>query len=190
MFPALTADLLRAYETTTGSRLRRNIEMLRSPMVHAVLVFRLRDWLRHQTVLFRIALAPVAIFLDYRMRSTWGIEIHRGARIGKGLLIVHQGGIFISSQSVIGENFTVAHDVTIGTGGKGPRDGAPIIGDNVTINAGAKVYGKIRIGNNARIGPNAVVNRNVPDNALAHTPPTTIIRFGSFYKAEAEGTRE
>ena len=183
MYELFRHDVHRMYETTSGPHWRRITEVIRAPSLHGVAVFRFRTWLRTKHVALKLLLTPLAMFLDYRMRSAWGIEIHTGARIGKGFLIVHNGGIFISSQSVIGENFTLAHDVTIGTGGQGPRSGAPIIGDYVMINAGAKVYGKVRVGNNARIGPNAIVNRDVPANALVHLPPMQVVTFGGFYNA-------
>jgi serine O-acetyltransferase len=184
MYEAFRHDVRRMYETTSGPRWRRITEVARSASMHGVAVFRFRTWLRQQPFPVKLLLAPLSMFLDYRMRMAWGIEIHRGARIGKGLLIVHNGGIFVSSQSVIGENFTMAHDVTIGTGGgQGPRSGAPMIGDNVTVNAGAKVYGKIRVGNNVRIGPNTIVNKDIPDNALVHLPPMQVVTFGRFYNA-------
>ncbi|HEX9006582.1 MAG TPA: hypothetical protein VF889_04775 [Bacteroidota bacterium] len=182
MYETLRHDLRRMYEETSGRRWRRVIEIIRSPSVHGVVVFRFRTWLRARPIPLRLLLAPLSVYLDYRMRSAWGIEIHTGAQIGKGFSIVHNGGIFISSQSVIGENFTIAHDVTIGTGGAGPRSGAPIIGNNVTVNAGAKVYGKIRVGNNVRIGPNTIVNKDVPDDSLVHLPAMQIVSFGRFYR--------
>jgi serine O-acetyltransferase len=115
------------------------------------------------------------------MRSKWGIEIQNGARIGAGFTIVHYGGIFIAADTVIGKNFSIAHDVTIGNDGTGDRKGCPVMGDNVAINPGAKVYGKITIGNNAHIGPNTVVNKSVPDNALVHTPQMRVVTFPSLY---------
>jgi serine O-acetyltransferase len=124
------------------------------------------------------------------MRSKWGIEIHGGAKIGGGFVIVHHGGIFISSRSVIGEDFKIAHDVTIGTDGTGENYGAPTIGDNVGVNAGAKVNGKINIGHNVRIGPNAVVNRSVPDNALVHTRSMQIVVFPNLYGKRSQNQSE
>lgn len=69
-------------------------------------------------------------------------------------------GIFVSHNAVIGRDATIFHQVTIGEG----NGGAPIIGDNVYIGAGAKVIGNIRVGNNVRIGANCVVYEDIPDN--------------------------
>lgn len=109
------------------------------------------------------------------MRSKWGIEIPRAANIGYGLYIGHNGGIVISSQVIIGKNLNISQGVTIGISGKGERRGVPIIGDNVYITPGAKIFGKITIGNNVSIGANAVVNKDVPDNSIVVLSPGCII---------------
>lgn len=70
-------------------------------------------------------------------------------------------GIIVSHNAVIGKNCTIFHQVTIGEG----KGGAPVIGDNVLIGAGAKVIGGIRIGNNVKIGAGCVVAKDVPDGA-------------------------
>ena len=111
------------------------------------------------------------------MKVKWGIEIQTGAKIGGGFLIFHYGGIFIGSGVVIGENCQLSHNVTIGIGSPGTRHGFPTIGNNVAINAGAQIYGKIRIGNNVRIGPNTVVNTDIPDNAIVHHLPMRVVIF-------------
>lgn len=71
-------------------------------------------------------------------------------------------GIFVSHNAIIGKNCTIFHQVTIGEG----KNGAPIIGDNVLIGAGAKIIGNVHIGNNAKIGVNAVIVHDVPDGAV------------------------
>ena len=75
-------------------------------------------------------------------------------------------GIIVSHRAVIGENCTIFHQVTIGEG----KNGAPIIGDNVLIGAGAKIIGGIHIGSGARIGVNAVVVHDVPKNGVVVAP--------------------
>ena len=88
-------------------------------------------------------------------------------------------GIIVSHDVQIGKNATIYHQVTIG-GGKG---GAPIIGDNCFIGAGAKIIGNIRIGNNVKIGANCVVFMDIPDNATVVLPkPRVIIRENNNFK--------
>ena len=93
-------------------------------------------------------------------------------RIGPGLFLQHCFSTIIVADS-IGENCWINQQVTIGYS-KDER--APIIGDNVNINAGAKVIGSIRIGNNVKIGANAVVVKDVPDNCTVVGVPAYIVR--------------
>ena len=101
----------------------------------------------------------------------WGIDVPRKTRIGPGLYIGHFGGIIVSAQSSIGANCDLSHGVTVGVGGKGDRLGAPEIGDNVYLGPGAKVFGRINVGRGAKIGANAVVFRDVPEDAVAVLHP-------------------
>lgn len=80
-------------------------------------------------------------------------------------------GIIISHNAVIGSNCTIFHQVAIGEG----KGGAPIIGDNVLIGAGAKIIGNIRIGSNSRIGANAVVISDVPANSVVVAPEGNVL---------------
>jgi len=107
----------------------------------------------------------------------YGIEIPREAKIGYGFWISHYGGIILNGSVVIGNNCNISQGVTIGIGGRGDKRGNPVIGDNVYIGPGAKVFGKIRIGNNAAIGANAVVTKDVPDNATVGGIPATVINM-------------
>lgn len=81
-------------------------------------------------------------------------------------------GIIVSHNAVIGRNCTIFHQVTIGEG----RGGAPIIGDNVLLGAGAKVIGGVRIGDNVRIGAGCVVMQDIPDNATVLPAPIQLIQ--------------
>ncbi len=101
----------------------------------------------------------------------WGIDIGRSAEIGAGFYIGHYGGLTISSHARIGKNVYVSQLVTIGVSGQGEHRGAPTIGDNVYLAPGAKVFGKIRVGNNVKVGANAVVYKDVPDNAIVVLDP-------------------
>lgn len=100
-------------------------------------------------------------------RFITGIEIHPGAKIGKGFFIDHGMGVVIGETSEIGDNVTIYHGVTLGGTGKENGKRHPTVGNNVIIGAGAKILGPIIIGNNAKIGAGAVVIKNVPANSTA-----------------------
>jgi serine O-acetyltransferase len=182
----LKQDLERSYDLTHGKPVRRVVECYRSPGVHAVVVFRFGQWLLRQPVLVRILLKPIYALWNHRTKAKWGIMIAPGAVIGQGLHIFHFGGIFIGEQVVIGENCSISHDVTIGLAGEGRRRGAPTIGKNVYIAPGAKIAGRIRVGDNVRIGANAVVSRDVPDNALVQVQSMQVVTFPGFYGGSRE----
>ena len=96
----------------------------------------------------------------------WGIDLPAEAQIGPGLRIGHFGGIVVSKDVVIGRNLDLSHGVTIGVSGEGSQRGTPRIGDNVYVAPGAKLFGPIVIGNNVKIGANAVVYQTVSDDCI------------------------
>jgi hypothetical protein len=85
--------------------------------------------------------------------------------------IGHFGGITISGDAIIGKCCNLSQNVTIGVSGQGEKRGVPIIGDNVYIAPGARLFGKISIGNNVKIGANAVIYKDIPDNAVVVLDP-------------------
>lgn len=174
-------DLDRYYSLQPASGFRKIIIFLQSQSLKAIMTYRFGHWLLAQPRIIRILLKPFYICLNHRVKVKWGIEIFPQAVIGKGFMIFHYGGIFIGSDTIIGEKFTIGHDVTIGIAGKGARYGMPVIGDNVTVAAGASLHGKIKIGNNVKIGANTVVSRDIPDYALVQLPPMQIVTFPSYY---------
>ncbi len=93
-----------------------------------------------------------------------GIEIHPGAKIGKGLIIDHGMGVVIGETTVIGDDCLIYHGVTLGGTGKECGKRHPTLLNHVIIGAGAKVLGNIIIGNHAKVGANSVVTRNVYDH--------------------------
>jgi serine O-acetyltransferase len=105
-----------------------------------------------------------------------GIEIHPGARIGKGFFIDHGMGVVIGETAVIGENVTLFQGVTLGGTGKEKGKRHPTLGSNIVVGTGAKVLGNIVIGNNVNIGANAVVISDVPDNCTVVGVPGRIAR--------------
>jgi serine O-acetyltransferase len=87
------------------------------------------------------------------------------------LYIGHFGGITVSSSAVIGRDCNLSPGNTIGVSGAGAKAGAPVIGDNVYIGPGARLFGKITVGSNVKIGANAVIHQDLPDNAIAVLDP-------------------
>ena len=115
-----------------------------------------------------------------------GIEIHPGAKVGKNLFIDHGMGVVIGETSEIGNNVTIYHAVTLG--GISPSIDSerqrhekrhPTIGNDVVIGSGAQIIGPIKVGNGSRIAANAVVVKDVPDNATMVGVPAKIIKSGN-----------
>jgi serine O-acetyltransferase len=167
----LRADIARTYETLTGGRLRRILNCARTPGVQAAVVYRFGQWLRAAAIPARLVLEPVYYVLNALVQVLWGIELPREAQIGPGLRIVHFGGITISPWVLVGRNCAIAQNVTLGAEGHGDNYGAPVIGNDVFIGPGARVFGKITVGNNVKIGANAVVYRDVPNDAVVALDP-------------------
>ncbi len=127
---------------------------------------------------------------DLTIRFFTGIEIHPGAKIGKNLFIDHGMGVVIGETSEIGDNVTIYHNVTLG--GSSPSIDSerqrhekrhPTIGNDVVIGSGAQIIGPIKVGNNSRIAANAVVVKDVPENATMVGIPAKAVKLenkGSF----------
>jgi len=139
------------------------------PGIHAVVLHRLSHglWKRNFKWLARV--------LANLVRWYTGIEIHPGASIGRRFFIDHGTGVVIGETAEIGDDCTLYHGVTLGgtTWEKGKRH--PTLGNNVVVGAGAKVLGPILVGDNARIGSNAVVTRDVPDGATVVGVPGRVV---------------
>jgi serine O-acetyltransferase len=112
---------------------------------------------------------------DYRFQVKFGIAISYKEEIGPGLYIGHHGGIVTNDKASIGANCNLSHGVTIGVTRRGEHEGVPKIGDNVYIGPGAKIIGQIVVGNNAAIGANCVVTKDVPENGVVVGVPGKVI---------------
>lgn len=166
LMPNVRDDLARACRYQEGGRLRRLLLALCAPGTQAALVYRFgRYSLGHP--LLSAAYYP----LYFLVRALWGIEVPRTAQIGPGLYIGHFGGITVSGKARIGRRCSLSQGITIGRGGSGSRGGVPVIGDDVYIAPGARIFGAIRIGDNVQIGANAVVYKDIPDNAVVALDP-------------------
>jgi serine O-acetyltransferase len=168
MLNTIRRDIASVFERDPAAR--STLEVLFCyPGLHAVWGHRLSHWLwTHQLKLF-------ARWVSQLTRGLTGIEIHPGATIAPGLFIDHGMGVVIGETSEVGADVTLYHGVTLGgtSLSKGKRH--PTIGDRVVIGAGAKVLGAIAIGDDSRIGANAVVVKSVPPNSVVVGVPGQIV---------------
>lgn len=142
-----------------------------SPTTRYLLWFRIGSYVKGKKQW--MLLYPI-IYMFYRhLQYKTGIQIRLGTKIGVGVRFVHFGQVVINGGTEVGHNCTIFHDVTIGSTSLGGR--APRLGDNVCLCAGAKILGDIQIGNNVLVGANAVVVKDVPDNAVVGGVPAVII---------------
>ncbi len=148
----------------------RNIfEVFLYPSLHVLALHRLA----HR--LYRAGVPFFPRLISQFARFITGIEIHPGAKIGRGLFIDHGMGVVIGETAEIGDNVTLYQGVTLGGTGKETGKRHPTLGNNVLVGVGAKVLGAITIGDNARIGGGAVVLKDVPPNATAIGIPAKVV---------------
>lgn len=131
------------------------------PGLHAIAAHRLAHWLHRRDVSF------FPRFISHLARFLTGIEIHPGARLGKGVFIDHGMGVVIGETAIVGDYTLIYQGVTLGGTGKETGKRHPTVGSRVVIGTGAKVLGNIQIGDYARIGAGSVVLRDVPANCTA-----------------------
>ena len=120
----------------------------------------------------------LARLVSQAARHFTGIEIHPGAKIGKGLLIDHGMGVVIGETAEIGDNCTIYQGVTLGGTGKDVGKRHPTLGDNVMVGAGAKILGPVKVGSGSKIAANVVVLNAVPENSTAVGIPAKVVRRG------------
>ena len=144
--------------------------------VWVMTVYRFGQWrYRVRPALLRRPLSLLYKFMKITAQVTTGIDLPCETRVGRRLVIEHFGSIVVSGDTVIGDDVTLRHGVTLGLRRTGVP-GAPVIGDGVDIGAGAKILGPVHIGAGAVIGANAVVLCDVPAGALAVGVPAVIKR--------------
>jgi serine O-acetyltransferase len=117
----------------------------------------------------------LARFLSHIARWFTGIEIHPGATIGRRFFIDHGMGVVIGETAEIGDDVTLYHGVTLGGTSWKAGKRHPTLGNGVVVGAGAKILGPILVGDNAKIGSNAVVVKDVPAGATAAGIPARIL---------------
>lgn len=155
---AVRADLHAVLGRDPAARSRREV-VFAYPGFHALLAHRVahRLWSGGHPLVARV--------LSHGARGLTGIEIHPGARIGKGVFIDHGMGVVIGETSVIGDHCTLYHGVTLGGTSWKQEKRHPTLGEGVVVGAGAKLLGPILVGDRAKIGANSVVVRDVPPAA-------------------------
>lgn len=139
----------------------------------AIQAHRVGNWL------WREGRRDLAYFLQMRASEVFGVDIHPGARIGRGLMIDHAHSIVIGETAVVGDNVSMLHSVTLGGTGKEEEDRHPKIEDGVLIGAGAKVLGNITVGHCSRIAAGSVVLEDVaPKKTVAGVPARVVGEAG------------
>lgn len=153
----------------------------------ALQAYRFGHWrYRFSSRLIRIPLGVAHIVVAKLAEIACGAEIGVSARIGRRLVIEHSGAIVIHGCAVLGDDCIVRQGVTIGNRRRDDPYGAPTIGDRVSIGAGAKLLGRIHVGDDAEIGANAVVLDDVPAGALAVGVPARIVMRAGERKADVD----
>lgn len=120
-----------------------------------------------------------ARWISQRAARKTGIEIHPGAKIGRGLFIDHGSGVIIGETAELGDNVTLYQGVTLGGTGKEQGKRHPTLRDNVMVSAGAKVLGSFTIGENSKIGAGSVVLHEVPPDCTVVGVPGRVVRKGN-----------
>lgn len=145
--------------------------LVNTPGIHAIMFHRVAHSLYNRKHFF------TARLISQISRFLTGIEIHPGAQIGRRFFIDHGMGIVIGETAEIGDDVMLFHQVTLGGTGKDKGKRHPTVENNVIISAGVKVLGPIVIGENSKIGANAVVLHDIPKNATAVGIPAKAVRL-------------
>ena len=170
MFDTLRNDMRVVRERDPAAKSWMEI-FLCYPGLHAIWAYRIGHFFyRHEWFVLARLISHIA-------RMLTGIEIHPGARIGKGLFIDHGLGIVSGETTVIGDHVTLYQGVTLGGTGKEQGKRHPTLKDNVMVSAGAKILGSFTIGENSKIGAGSVVLEEVPPNCTVVGVPGRIVRM-------------
>ena len=177
LFKLIGKDIDAIFERDPAARNILEV-FLAYPGFHAIM------WHRISHLLWKIKLKLVARIISNILRTLTGIEIHPGAKIKSGFFIDHGMGVVIGETSEIGDNVTIYHAVTLG--GSSPSIDSerqrhekrhPTIGNDVVVGSGAQIIGPIKVGKNARIASNAVVVKDVPENATMVGIPAKAVKL-------------
>ncbi len=161
---------------------RSTIEaILTSPGLHAIALHRAAHWL------WRRGLFLPGRLVSHLNRAVTGVEIHPGARIGRGVFIDHGMGVVIGETASVGDNVTMYQGVTLGGTGKQRGKRHPTVEDDAVIGVGASVLGAVTVGEGARVGAGSVVLKDVPPHTTAVGLPARAVSWR--YPASGEMRR-
>ena len=169
MFDKIKEDIASIKERDPAARSTLEIIFTYTGL-HALIFYRVSHWF------YNMKLYTIARAISQGGRFWTGIEIHPGAKIGKGLFIDHGMGVVIGETAEIGDNCLIYQGVTLGGTGKEKGKRHPTLGDNVMVGAGARILGPFKVGDNAKIAANAVVLEEVPPNTTAVGVPARIVK--------------
>lgn len=145
------------------------------PGFRAMVVYRFGNYRMHVRRPWRAGLTLIYRSLYRYIRNHYGVEVPYSAKIGRRVVIEHQGGIVIHGCSVIGDDCIIRQGVTLGNRHLNEPFVAPVLGKRVNIGAGAKVLGGIQVGDGANIGANSVVLIDVPPGGTAVGIPARLL---------------
>lgn len=169
MLDRVRADIRAIKERDPASRNSFEIVLLYSGL-HAIMLHRPAHFLyRHKFFFLARLISQIARFLT-------GIEIHPGAKIGKGVFIDHGSGVVIGETTEIGDGCTIYQGATLGGTGKEKGKRHPTLGKNVLVGTGAKILGPFKVGDNSKIAANAVVLEEIPPNSTAVGVPARVVK--------------
>ena len=176
------------------ANIRDEIQIIRErdPAIHSnweVFLYPSFKVMMHYRVAHRLYLNKhyfLARLISQRGARKTGIEIHPGAKIGKGFFIDHGNGVIIGETTIIGDNVTLYQGVTLGGTGKEQGKRHPTIEDNVMISAGAKVLGSFTVGEGSKIGAGSVVLHEVPPGSTVVGVPGRVVKRDSKFLPREE----
>ena len=181
------------YAADLIAQIREDLEVHRGDWTHAgfraLAVHRIGTWVRPKHGLVWSVLRRLHMVMYRYVRNHYGIELHRSTVVGRRVTIAHPMGIAINGATVIGDDCTIYQNVTLGALNGERVLEAPTLGRGVTVGCGAAVIGPVTIGDEARIGPNAVVMTDVPAGATVFVNPPRMLlkmRVGTKVEQKAE----
>ena len=166
----LAQDIRAVKERDPAARSSFEVLLLYSGL-HAII------WHRLAHKLYNARLFFLARLISQISRFFTGIEIHPGAKIGRGVFIDHGSGVVIGETAEVGDGCTIYQGVTLGGTGKDKGKRHPTLGKNVLVGSGARILGPFTVGDNAKIAANAVVLSEVPANSTAVGVPARVVRL-------------